>query len=504
MGTKGSSSDIYIYNLDKNNFYQLTDDVFSDSYPSWSPNGEEIVFVSDRGENISGAFDGKMVNHNYSQSDLYTINKESKIISRITATEYNESHPVWMNTDNFIIYTADYNGVWNLFKKSLIEDSDNQPHDLAPYAITNVLTGLQQPTVSKDDKQVIFAGYVGTGWDLYSMVKPLEKIKKIVAKTQYIKSKDQDDESIPDLRKQLKNKDFSESIETSYSKWIFAQGYENYNATIKEDEPIVIMSRDSLNEDGEYIPQSYKTRFTLDLVSGNLQISNVFGTTGMTYFSFSDILGDHQIAFGTEMVLTLENSDYFLQYAYLKSRRDYYFTAFQNADFFNIGYDIYTGLYTTARLRHYGIQFLVSNPFNRYNRIDLGFSWHNISYSILQPYTNYAFTEIRYEEINSERFSTILPTVSWVFDNSVFGFTGPVDGFRQNTSLTFSPGYGTDSLYFQTVKIDARKYWRLGRDYTLALRTFVGKSLGANKQKFFMGGIPSLLAGRGETNGRKR
>ena len=160
-------------------------------------------------------------------------------------------------------------------------------------------------------------------------------------------------------------------------------------------------------------------------------------------------------------------------------------------------------MYTTARLRHYGIQFLVSNPFNRYNRIDLGFSWHNISYSILQPYANYAFTEIRYEEINSERFSTILPTVSWVFDNSVFGFTGPVDGFRQNTSLTFSPGYGTDSLYFQTVKIDARKYWRLGRDYTLALRTFVGKSLGANKQKFFMGGIPSLLAGRGETNGEK-
>ena len=69
--------------------------------------------------------------------------------------------------------------------------------------------------------------------------------------------------------------------------------------------------------DGQFIPKLYKTRFTLDLVSGNLQLSNVFGATGMTYFSFSDILGDHQIAFGTEMVLTLENSDYFFQYGYL-------------------------------------------------------------------------------------------------------------------------------------------------------------------------------------------
>ena len=503
IGNKGRASDIYIYSMDEKNFYQLTNDVFSDSYPSWSPDGEKIIFVSDRGENISGLFEGKMVDHDYSQSDLYIIDKELKVISRVTETEYNESHPVWMNTGDFILYTADYNGVWNLFKKSLIDIPVNESTDVSPYAITNVLTGLQQPTVSKDDQQIIFAGYVGTGWDLYSMVNPLNKPQKTIEATQYIKNRNNDDESIVDLRNQLKYKDFSESGGENYSKWIFAQGYENYNSDMKEKEPLKVISIDSLKKDGEYIPQSYKTRFTLDLVSGNLQISNVFGTTGMTYFSFSDILGDHQIAFGTEMVLTLENSDYFLQYAYLKNRQDYYFTAFQNADFFNIGYDPYTTLYTTARLRHYGIQFFISNPFNKYNRIDLGISWHNISYSILQPYlTGYNYNEIRYEERQSEQFSTILPSVSWVYDNSVFGFTGPIDGFRQNTSLTFSPGYGTDSLLFQTIKIDARKYWRFGRDYTLAVRTFFGKSLGPNRQKFFMGGIPYLLAGGGETNGK--
>ena len=91
--------------------------------------------------------------------------------------------------------------------------------------------------------------------------------------------------------------------------------------------------------------------------------------------------------------------------------------------------------------------------------------------------------------------------MSWVYDNSVFGFTGPIDGLRQNTTLTVSPGYGSNKLKFQTLKSDIRKYWRLGRDYTFAIRGFFGSSIGDNKQKFFLGGVPYLLSGGGETNG---
>jgi outer membrane protein assembly factor BamA len=216
----------------------------------------------------------------------------------------------------------------------------------------------------------------------------------------------------------------------------------------------------------------------------------------MTYFSFSDILGDHQIALGTEMVLTLENSDYFFYYAYLKNKIDYHFVAFQNANFFNVDY------YSIGRLRHYGLQGFISHPFNRFQRIDYGLSWHNIKYSILEQRLD-EFNQIQYETTYSSKYSTILPNVSWVFDNTVFGFTGPIDGFRQNTSMTISPGYGSDNLKFQTLKLDMRKYWRIGKDYTLAVRGFLGRSMGPNKQKFFLGGIPFLIGGGGETNGKE-
>ena len=490
IGQVGNSSDLYLFDLETKKEKKITDDIFSDSYPSWNSEGTKIVFVSDRGENTSGEFSGFMHEHDYKQTDIYTVDISDKKIERITETAYNESHPVWANQTDTLFYTADFNGVWNLFLHPINSSSGEA------FPVTNVLTGIQQPTISKDNKMIIFAGYANIGWDLYSLSNPLKLKKKIVEPTQFVLGTNSEESEISDLRKHKSNLQPKNEI-GEYSNWIFARGYDYQNSSLDiEKKPEKSVSIDSVKVDGSYISKAYKTRFTLDLVSGNLQISNVFGTSGMTYFSFSDILGDHQISFGTEMVLTLENSDYFFQYGYLKNKTDFYFAAFQNANFFQIDYG------TLGRLRHYGVQAYASQPFSRFQRIDYGLSWHNINYSILEQTLN-DFGQIEYttSNNNNNKYSTILPSISWIYDNSVFGFTGPIDGLRKNTTLTVSPGYGSDNYKFQTMKSDVRKYWRLGRDYTFAIRGFFGSSMGNDKQKFFLGGVPYLLSGGGETNG---
>jgi len=488
VGQLGNSSDLYLFDLETKKEKKITDDIFTDSYPSWNSEGTKIVFVSDRGEHISGAYEGFMYDHDYKQTDIYTVNISDGKIQRITETTYNESHPVWANQTDTLFYTSDFNGVWNLFLHPINSSSDKA------YPITNVLTGIQQPTISKDNSMIIFAGYANIGWDLYSISNPLNLKKKNVAPTQFVLGLNSEESEISDLRKHKSNLQPKNEI-GQYSNWIFAKGYDYQNSSLdSEKKTEKSVSIDSIKVDGSYISKAYKTRFTLDLVSGNLQISNVFGTSGMTYFSFSDILGDHQISFGTEMVLTLENSDYFFQYGYLKNKTDFYFSAFQNANFFQIDY------WTLGRLRHYGGQGYASQPFSRFQRIDYGLSWHNINYSILEQRLN-SFGQTEYITTSTNKYSTVLPSMSWVYDNSVFGFTGPIDGLRQNTTLTVSPGYGSNKLKFQTLKSDIRKYWRLGRDYTFAIRGFFGSSIGDNKQKFFLGGVPYLLSGGGETNG---
>ena len=63
----------------------------------------------------------------------------------------------------------------------------------------------------------------------------------------------------------------------SYSNWV-CKGYESFNEPIEaKNEELGKTSLDSTMIDGRFIPKSYKTRFTLDLVSGNLQLSNVLG-----------------------------------------------------------------------------------------------------------------------------------------------------------------------------------------------------------------------------------
>jgi len=494
VGQLGNSSDIYLFDLDTKITKKITNDIFTDSYPSWNSNGTKIVFVSDRGDYTSGEYEGLMYDHDYKQTDIYIVDILNGEIERVTNSKYNESHPVWANETDTLFYTADYNGVWNLFLHPLGKKEDG--NNFKAYPVTNVLTGLQQPTISKDNSMIIFAGYANIGWDLYSLSNPLMLKKTIIEPTQFVLKSGSENEEIVDLR-QHKSNLIVGNQSNQYKKWIFARGYDYQNNADKinnENEELVEI--DSVKIDGHYIPKTYKTKFTLDLVSGNLQISNVFGTSGMTYFSFSDILGDHQIAFGTEMVLTLENSDYFFQYGYLKNKMDFYFAAFQNANFFQIDY------WTLGRLRHYGLQSFVSHPFSRFQRIDYGLAWHNINYSILEQTIN-DFGQTEYTTTGSTKYSTVLPSISWVYDNSIFGFTGPIDGFRKNTTITVSPGVGSNKLKFQTIKTDLRKYWRLGKDYTFAIRGFFGSSMGSNKQKFFLGGLPSLLAGGGETNGKK-
>ena len=102
---------IFIADVASGQVRQLTNGVHSEHSIDWSPNGEEILFISNREPNEDQFF-------NY---DIFTVNVNSGALRRLTATESAEYHPLWSPDGKMIAYMATKRGLTDL--ETTMEDT---------------------------------------------------------------------------------------------------------------------------------------------------------------------------------------------------------------------------------------------------------------------------------------------------------------------------------------------------------------------------------------------
>ena len=487
VGNKDGASDIYLYDIDKDSLIQLTDDQFTDSNPSWSNDGEQIIFVSDRGPYLSkneipAGFD--LNAHDYENSDIYIINNLSKKISRIIGTHMRESDPVFSPDGRKILYVSEESGISNIY----VFDTETDE----TYPITNLLTGAFQLSLDKDGKTLAFVSFLEGGWDIYTLKNPFDLPAVSIEPTGFAKmllEEQEKIEKVSELEPIITETDstrYDVSISSynsgstvnggtaeDYSKFVFADLDRRTN--IKKVD--VELDKDKYQmDDGNYKVRNYKVKFSPDLVDGAAQYNTLWGFQGFTQLAFSDVLGNHKIYLGTNLVFDLKNSYLAAQYWYLPRRTDFGISGFHYANTY-ISY--YYGL---VRYRNYGLVGVVSRPFNKFTRIDFTLYWFNV----IQEY-------LQYSDIPERTIRSLLPSLQLVHDTSEWGITGPVDGFRGAITATYSPTYSHDSPEFLTVKTDLRRYIKLSDYYSFAFRLSGGSSIGLNPQKFFLGGVTNWL-----------
>ncbi len=517
-GNIGPNQDIYVYNLQTQEFNNVTNDVFSDYEPAWASDSETIYFVSHRGNqvrlnNVQNTSRLLMDDDLYT-SDIYSVKIGSSTAQRLTKTpNWNEKQPA-TSRDGKLFYISDENGIPNIYLMNL-QDRTSSP-------VTDLQTGVMQMSISADASRLAVNSINDGNLDIFMVQSPLSRVKdqplepnewakrradeskgERVPATKYVremlKTQPVDSTSLteavaskidpepkeayvdttaiqPDTTEQDTTEEQQEETDSfDFRNYVFDSSVEEDTAFVAEymDEAKFNLEGNQ-TDDGRYIPREYRLRFSTDIIYAGGNFSTSYGTYGITQIQFSDLLGNHRISFGTNLNLDLRNSTYFLQYAYLKNRTDWQFTFFHNASNFQ---DFSGQLY---RFRSFGGGINMRYPFDKFRRIDVGLS----GIGIAQDYS------IAYADTSqNETAAFAYPQIIFTSDKTMPGYTAPVGGSRYSLSVTGSPPITNETLQFASILGDYRKYFNLGSGYSIALRGSGAASFGRDSQTFFMGGM---------------
>lgn len=520
VGLYKHQSDIYIYDFETKKLINLTNDIFSDSDPYFSHDGKSVFFSSDRGDYTELAtreyfFD--IINHNYHQLDLYRIDIGTREIQRITdLSNSNETSIVATRDGNYLFFVSDLNGINNIYALDISNFNFNNlskvpvtsDEDIRP--ITNSLNGIYQISLSSDGKRLAFSSMFKAAYNIFVMTNPLDQISKLdkLPLTKFVQAR----------MNQLKPKSketgtqqvhISDKVEITYSDSILIKtgniidtsnafsdiARQNFTNYIFNEKFISIESKsadsilfpdDRKDSLGNFIINKYKINFSPDIVYANAGFSTFYGLLGTTVLAFSDMMGDHQIVGITSLNIDLKNSDYGVAYFYLPERTDFTFQAFHTARFLiqerNWNYYLY-------RYRNYGTYISASYPIDKFYRIEGGFSWLNVRRDNLDIY-----------EEPPQLLSLLIPTASFVHDNSLWEYTAPSRGTRYNFTIFGVPPLKKSAFSFGTITGDYRTYFKFWKEYSLTFRLSGGISFGRNPQKFMLGGTENWINYQFEEN----
>lgn len=480
VGLDHGQSDLYEVDLATGRLTQLTNDSYSDTEPKWSPDGLKIAFTSDRGDHLEAVERIDFSQHDFNASDVYVLHVESRKIERITTAPSKESAPAWFGGSDKLVFVSDRNGLGNIFLKDLSTGEVS--------ALTNLISNAMQLSTPLEGNRLAFVSYYKGGYDIYLWKNPLEQPRPdSLILTDYIANRRKPEEVL--LTEAGSEKEETKAAlvpkdDRPFRNYVFAKGMEVTRNGFGQDSTNIALTPDIFKTpNGAFKKRKYTPKFSVDYAGAVGGYDPFFGIQGFTQVILSDLLGNHQIGIGANIIRSLANSDYSVSYTYLPKRLDVSFAAYHLVNFFRT--DLFGSI---ERFRNYGAGLAARYPLNRFKRVDFALNWFNVRRD------NLTFN------VPGETLSTVLFNAGYTTDNTVWAYTGPFDGTRTNFSVVYSPKLGSNGLGFTTLRGDLRHYIKMGREYNVSIRLAAGASLGQDPPKFLLGGVPNWLNYRFASN----
>ncbi|MFC2103774.1 hypothetical protein ACFLS4_00290 [Bacteroidota bacterium] len=429
-GLVRGKSDLYLYHLESNEVEQLTDDLYSDLQPSWSTDGNDIAFISDRGS------DSNIEKQVYGSYRLCVLKRKTKqVLVYDLFPGANIFSPQYSPTDSSLYFLSNADGFRNLYRYHL--------HTGEVFKLTKFATGISGITdlapaysVARKTGEVAYTLYRDDKYEIYH-AKPKDFLQ--IPVNPY--NVNLDAESLAPGKRRLIN---------------IVNHNLDYVKTFPED---------------SFMVQKYDPKFELEYIgsTGFGVAQSTYGTfaSGGVSMLFSDMLKHHQIY--TMLNINGEVYDFGGQLAYINSKkrvtwggsfshfpyRAMYFRRRVEEVIPDTLYRLIDN-YDLVRIFEENLSFFSQYPLSSKVRFEGGLSYSRYSYRIDSiTYVNYYYHSKNKVEDVPDPFNVGSAYIAFVGDNSSFGITSPMNGYRYR----FQVGQMFDAYDITSLSLDVRKYF---------------------------------------------
>jgi Tol biopolymer transport system component len=496
-GLTGGLTDLFVYDLDSNETRRLTNDVFTDVQPAWSPDGTRIVCVTDRFSSDLAALD-------IGTLELAIVDPSTGETRELQCfDEGKHINPVWAADGRSIYFLSDRTGVTNVYRRDVENGEITQ--------LTNLYTGVSgitalSPALSSASRvdRIAFSVFEGGEYNIYARAGgdtlPGEYDTYTRASGDTLRREPV--APAPPVRAPVSR----ERVTVLPPAERGVSAIREYLATPTRDLPA----------EKDYAPRKYRARLSLDYVSqpsfavGASRLGTQLG--GGTALFWSDMLGNHQIVTALQAqsngtfsdiggALGYENYKYRWSFGGSIQRSPYttegYAAGFGDLD----GRLVYIEQIQSFRQTVNSASAYTQYPFSRATRLELagGYEHDTFDQSIRTIVQDAETGELLIDQTEDLPAPPVLNlffmSTAFVYDFSILGIASPIVGQRYRLEVT--PVLG--DLTYYTVLGDYRRYFLPVRPLTLAFRGLhygrYGRDSASNRLSEYFIGYQTLVRG---------
>lgn len=503
-GVHDAVTDLYIVDVDGKNLRPITKDRYGAFYPSWSPDGSKIAFATDRGTT-------KLENLDVGKLEIALANVEDGNIEIIEGQEGLNINPVWSPDGSSLAYISDRTGIANIFLYEFGSKTHSQLTNVqgSVGAITEYSPALSWSHGTNKLAFTYFGNASGNDYTVWTVTDPIaykQAIKPNLDAPPTEVAKAADTVAAPGDTTEVAKADSTARSTYRSSTGTRRSGRISSREILRDSIGVINVAKilddpnTGLPDTLSFVERPYSVRFSPEYISGvgiGVSTGGGYGTQfgGGTTLVFGDLTGDHLLAVGAGINGRLSDASFIVAYSDLSRRLQHSVGVMQDVAYINTDArreELPSGqvrdVYEFHRFMMRTAQVSTEFPLNRFRRIEFGLSASSIGRTVVNQNVTYTPTPFGwYEDFNFETvdklktLNYVSPIVAYVWDNTLFGNTGPIMGRR--TRVSVSPSLG--NIRWMEYALDYRRYDPvIFNTITFATRVFSHITAGKDESLF--------------------